>query len=70
MLIVKRFSLYKGVFLFIYNRFIFLTRTAFADINEKYDIPLSRYTVFFKTVLKGTTPLTRIFLIISQALRN
>ena len=30
---------------------VFLTSTAFVDTNEKYGIPLSRYTVFLKTVL-------------------
>ena len=30
---------------------IFLASTAFVDTNAKYGIPLSRYTVFLKTVL-------------------
>ena len=41
--------------MFIYDLAIFLTSTAFVDTNAKYGIPLSRYTVFLKTVLKGTT---------------
>ena len=32
----------------------FLTSTAFVSTNAKYGIPLSRYTVFYKTVLKST----------------
>ena len=37
--------------MFIYDLAIFLTSTAFVDTNAKYGIPLSRYTVFLKTVL-------------------
>ena len=40
----------KGAFLFTYDLSIFLTSTAFMDKNAKYGIPLSRYTVFLKTV--------------------
>ena len=42
----------KGAFsMFIYNLSIFLTSTAFVGTNAKYGTPLSRYTVFLKTVL-------------------
>ena len=45
-------SLHKGAsFMFIYDLSIFLTSTAFVSTNAKYDIPLSRYAVFLKTVL-------------------
>ena len=37
--------------MFTYNLLILLTSTAFVDTNAKYGIPLSRYTVFLKTVL-------------------
>jgi hypothetical protein len=37
--------------MFIYDLSFFLTSTAFVDANAKYGIPLSRYTVFLKTVL-------------------
>ena len=40
--------------MFIYSLPIFLTSTAFVSTNAKYGIPLSRYTVFLKTVLKST----------------
>ena len=39
--------------MFIYDLTIFLTSTAFVSTNAKYGIPLSRYTVFLKTVLWG-----------------
>ena len=39
--------------MFIYASSIFLTSTAFVDTKAKYGIPLSRYTVFLKTVLKS-----------------
>ena len=39
--------------MFIYALSIFLTSTAFVSTNAKYGIPLSRYTVFLKTVLWG-----------------
>ena len=48
----KKASLYtREPFLFIYALSIFLTSTAFVSTNAKYGIPLSRYTVFLKTVL-------------------
>ena len=48
----RQLPLHKGaIFLFIYDLSIFLTNTAFVDTNAKYGIPLSRYTVFLKTVL-------------------
>ena len=40
-----------SLFMFIYDLSIFLTSTAFVTTNAKYGIPLSRYTVFLKTVL-------------------
>ena len=40
-----------SLFMFIYYLSIFLTSTAFVSTNAKYGIPLSRYTVFLKTVL-------------------
>ena len=49
---VEKGSFYnKGAFFtFIYALSIFLTSTAFVSTNAKYDIPLSRYAVFLKTV--------------------
>ena len=42
----------KGAFfMFTYDASIFLTSTAFVDTKAKYGISLSRYTVFYKTVL-------------------
>jgi len=42
----------KGAFfMFTYGLSILLTSTAFVFTNAKYGIPLSRYTVFSKTVL-------------------
>ena len=44
--------LHKGAFfMFTYDLSILLTSTAFMDTNSKYGIPLSRYTVFLRTVL-------------------
>ena len=40
-----------SLFMFTYNLSIVLTSTAFVATNAKYGIPLSRYTVFPKTVL-------------------
>ena len=37
--------------MFTYTMSIFLASTAFVSTNAKYGIPLSRYTVFLKTVL-------------------
>ena len=52
MIIDKSLPLHKGgFFTFTYDLSIFLTSTAFVSTNAKYDIPLSRYAVFFKTVL-------------------
>ena len=39
--------------MFIYASSIFLTSTAFVSTKAKYGIPLSRYTVFLKTVLQS-----------------
>ena len=53
-----------NLFIFIYGLSFFLTITAFVSTNAKYGIPLSRYTVFLKTVLKSNTLKTWIFLFI------
>ena len=51
MIIDKSPPLHKGgFFTFTYDLSIFLTSTAFVSTNAKYDIPLSRYAVFLKTV--------------------
>lgn len=48
----KRLLCVKGAFfMFIYALSILLTSTAFMDTNAKHGIPLSRYAVFYKTVL-------------------
>ena len=48
----KKPPLRKGSFFtFIYTLSFFLASTAFVSTNAKYGIPLSRYTVFLKTVL-------------------
>ena len=42
----------KKLFIFIYIPLILLTSTAYVSMNaKKYGMPLSRYTVFLKTVL-------------------
>ena len=48
--------------MFTYTMSIFLTGTAFVSTKAKYGIPLSRYTVFFRTVLKSNTLTLRGFL--------
>ena len=48
----KELPCVKGAFfMYAYALSIFLTSTAFVSTNAKYGIPLSRYTVFLKTVL-------------------
>ena len=47
--------------MFIYDLAIFLTSTAFVVTNAKYGISRKGYTAFLKTVLRNTTPLSRIF---------
>ena len=48
--------------MFTYTMSIFLTSTAFVSTKAKCGIPLSRYTVFFRTVLKSNTLTLRGFL--------
>ena len=57
--------------MFIYGLSIFLTSTAFVSTNAKYGIPLSRYAVFLKTVLKSTHLLTQsIFILFTPYARH
>ena len=48
--------------MFIYDLSFFLTSTAFVPTNAKYDIPLSRYTVFFENCPLGDAPIGLNFL--------
>ena len=48
--------------MFIYALSIFLASTAFASTNAKYGVPLPRYAVFLKTVLKSNALRRWIFL--------
>ena len=47
----RELSQRESLFSFTYSLSIFLTSTAFVSTKAKNGIPLSRYTVFLKTVL-------------------